>query len=175
MATFEEAMLEACASAPSNEIIYYTIEMHHPAFEVPIRLVQGNDDIKARLEKDAPRNAGEIVEFIGAPWDLTLPSIEEDQVPEIQLTFDNVSREINQNISAAVKQGEPVKIIFRPYLDSALEYGPQMNPPIEMEISSATANNYQIQISANVEDVFHAAFPLKRYTNDRFPTINYAS
>ncbi len=173
MATFEEAMLEACASAPSHEIIYYTIEIHHSAFVEPIRLVQGNDDIVARLEKDAPRDAGNMVTFIGAPWDLTLPAIEEDRVPELKLSFDNVSREITQNISEAVRQGEAVKIIFRPYLDSALSAGPQMNPPIEMEIMDATANNYQIQITANVEDIFHAAFPLTRYTNERFPTLNY--
>lgn len=175
MATFDEATQEAFASAPSNEIIYYTIEIDHPAFEVPIRLVQGNDDIIARLEKDAARDGGEMVEFIGAPWELTLPAMEEGTVPQIQLTFDNVSQEITENISIAVRQGEPVKVVFRPYLDSALDAGPKMNPPIEMEISSATADNYKIQISANVEDVFHAAYPLKRYTNDRFPTLSYVA
>lgn len=173
MATFEEAMQEAFASAPSNEIIYYTIEINHPAFEVPIRLVQGNDDITARLEKDADINPGEMVEFIGAPWELSLPKIEEGTIPEIQLTFDNVSREITSHISEAVKREDPVKVVFRPYLDSALDAGPQMKVPIEMELLDARADNYQIQLTANVEDVFHAAFPLTRYIHDRFPTLSY--
>lgn len=173
MATFSEAAQEAFASAPSHEIIYYTIEMLHPAFEVPIRLVQGNDTIIARLEKDADINPGEMVEFIGAPWELSLPKTEEGTIPEIQLTFDNVSREIAKHMSEAVQQEEPVKVVFRPYLDSALDAGPQMKIPIEMEILDATANNYQIQLTANVEDIFHAAFPLERYTNERFPTLIY--
>lgn len=83
VATFEETILEACASTSSNEIIYYTIEMHHPALEVPVWLVQGNNDIRARLEKDTLSHAGKIVEFIGAPWDMPWPSIEEDRGPKI--------------------------------------------------------------------------------------------
>lgn len=173
MATFEEAMQEAFASAPGHEIIYYTIEINHPAFEVPIRLAQGNDNIIAKLEDEANTNPGEMVEFIGAPWELSLPKIEEGTIPEIQLTFDNVSREITSHISEAVKREDPVKVIFRPYLDSALDAGPQMKVPIEMEVLDATANNYQIQLTANVEDVFHAAFPLTRYIHDRFPTLSY--
>ena len=39
MAGFSEAMQEAFASAPVNEIIYHTIELDHPAFTQPIRLV----------------------------------------------------------------------------------------------------------------------------------------
>ena len=173
MAGFSEAMREAFAAAPTGEIIYHTIELHHPAFTQPIRLVQGNDNITARLEADAPHNAGQMVEFIAAPWDLTLPKIEEDAMPELTLRFDNVSREITQYISQAVMQPDPVKVIIRPYLLSSLEDGPQMNPPIEMEMGEATADNYSISTTANLEDVFYCAFPAQRYTNERFPTFSY--
>ena len=175
MAGFSEAMQEAFASAPVNEIIYHTIELDHPAFTQPIRLVQGFDDITARLEADAPKNAAELVQFVAAPWDLTLPKIEEDTMPELSLRFDNVSREITQYISEAVMRPEPVKIIIRPYLSSLLEQGPQLNPPIEMEMGEATADNYSVSTTANLEDVFYSVFPTQRYTSERFPTFGYSA
>lgn len=173
MASFSEALEEAYASAPKGEIILNTVEILHPSFEVPIRLVRNNRNIIAKLEKDAYENPNEMVEFIGAPWDFIMPSIEEDRVPEFGITFDNVSKEITKAISEAVKLPTPVIMIFRPFLASALEYGSQLDPPIEMEIAKASADNFKIKITANMEDTFYAAFLTQRYTDERFPAVNY--
>lgn len=173
MASLTEALKENYASAPHGEISLDTIEIIHPAFDEPIRLTKGNVNIKAKLEDDAPVDGGKVVEFIAAPWEFVKPAIEEDRVPEITLSFDNVSREISEAISKAVKMPIPVKMIYRPYLMSALEYGPQMNPPIEMEIADSTADNYTIKIKANMEDTFFSPFGTQRYTNERFPAVSY--
>lgn len=175
MATFSEALKEAYASAPKGEIALDTVEILHPSFEFPIRLVRGNKNIFAKLEDDADQDGGKIVEFIAAPWDFIKPSIEEDKIPEFGFTFDNVSKEISQAISEAVVMPLPVKLIYRPYLLSALEYGPELNPPIEMELADAYADNYTIKITANMEDTFFAAFMTQRYVNERFPAVSYVS
>lgn len=175
MATYEQALKEAFASAPVSEIIYHCLEINHPSFTQPIRLVQGNDNVKARLESDAPYDAGVLVEFIGAPWDMVLPAIQEDQMPELQLTFGNVSREVTRYLSQASSGGEPLKVIYRVYTESTLDLHPQIDPPIEMEINSATADLYSVTTSANLEDVFSSAFPAERYTHERFPSLGYSS
>ena len=175
MATYEEALKEAFASAPICEIIYHCLEINHPDFTQPIRIVQGNDNVFARLEADAPIDSGEIVEFIGAPWDMKPPAVQEDRMPELELSFDNVSREITRYLSLASVGGQPLKVIYRIYTTSTLEIAPQIDPPIEMEINSATADVYMVTTKATLDDVFGSAFPVERYTHERFPSLNHSS
>ncbi|MBP6861341.1 MAG: DUF1833 family protein [Neisseriaceae bacterium] len=170
-----EALKEAYASAPVQGLIYNCIEINHDAFSVPIRLVQGMDDIKARLEAGAPRNAGQLVNFVGAPWDMVLPSVDDGRLPELQLTFDNISREITEHLALASTSGKPISVILRVYTESTLGIGPQIDPPIEMELGNATANNYTVTVAASLEDVFNSTFPLERYTHERFPSLSHGA
>ena len=73
--TLSQAIKEAYASAPANVIIYHTMELWHPAFTDPIRVVRDYDDLTATLESTAPRNAGESVTFIAFNFDFTKPEV----------------------------------------------------------------------------------------------------
>ncbi|MGN2393239.1 DUF1833 family protein, partial [Pelomicrobium sp. G1] len=52
------AIREAYASAPANEIVYHTLELRHPSFTQPLRVVRDWDTLTARLEESAPVDAG---------------------------------------------------------------------------------------------------------------------
>ena len=92
-----EAIQEAYANAPSDAIILHTLELRHPDFRddagnaTAIRVVRDQVDLTARLEADAPLNAGQMVTFIAMGFDLDLPPVDTAPVPEIVVTLDNVS------------------------------------------------------------------------------------
>ena len=48
--TLSLAIKEAYASAPSNLVIHHTLEIWHPNFTTPIRVVRDNVDLSAKLE-----------------------------------------------------------------------------------------------------------------------------
>ena len=87
-AALSEAIKEAYASAPSEQIILHTLELRHPAFvndagePVAIRVVRDTSDLWARLESQAPLQAGEHVQFVAMGFELDLPPVDTMPVPE---------------------------------------------------------------------------------------------
>ena len=59
--TLSQALKEAYAAAPTSQIVYHTLEIYHPAFTQPIRVVRDFVDLAATLEATAPRNASQTV------------------------------------------------------------------------------------------------------------------
>ena len=61
--TLSAAIKEAYAVAPSDVVIYHTLEIRHSSFATPIRVVRDNATLSATLEAgDAPDNARRRVE-----------------------------------------------------------------------------------------------------------------
>jgi hypothetical protein len=69
MATITEALAEVYASNPQGEVVLTTLELRHSSFideagnPAPIRVVADYSDLVAKLERDAPLNAGQNVTF----------------------------------------------------------------------------------------------------------------
>ena len=49
--TLSDALEEAYASAPSSEAVLHTLEIRHPDFTQPIRVVRDHQDFEAYLER----------------------------------------------------------------------------------------------------------------------------
>ena len=109
--SLKDAIKEAYASAPSGEIILFTIEMNHPSFTQPLRVVRDNVKLEAYLEDSAPKNPGEKVTFLPYAFDLALPEMDEYGKPEITITIDNVGRDIMNYIEAAVRTRYKIDVI----------------------------------------------------------------
>ena len=62
MTDLTTALKEAYASAPTNVIIYHTLELYHPSFTQAIRVVRDFDPLQATLESTAPRDASHSVQ-----------------------------------------------------------------------------------------------------------------
>lgn len=176
---YQQALKEAYAANPADDVVLDTIEIRHPAFvddngnATAIRIVRGYDDIVATLESDAPLNAGQAVTFIGAAFNFVLPGFEEGQIPQLQITLDNVSREVTEHLEQAIGQLAPIEVTYRPYLHSDLS-GPQMDPPIHMLLTSVTVDVFQVTGTATLNDVHNWGFPATvggYYTTSRFPGL----
>lgn len=168
----DEALKEAYANADTTEVVISTLELRHPAFTEPIRVVNDFVDIQALLETTAPENAGEVVTFRAFSFELTLPELTDEGIPELNIKLDNVSREITQHIELAIGVPEKLEVIYRAYLASDLTTaGPHNNPPLHLTITSIEATALSVDVTASLVDFVNKKFPTEEYDGNRFPGL----
>ena len=174
---YSEAIAEALASAPADVITIDTLEFYHPAFlddvgqPTAIRLARGYEDWSLRLEAGAILGGGTYVTFLGCEFDITLPEFTEDgNTPSLQIGVGNVSRIITRNLEQAKQSLIPIRVTYRPYISTDLT-GPQMDPPIVMEMSEIDVDVFQATGTATLEDIHNFPFPYEKYTTTRFPGL----
>jgi hypothetical protein len=170
-ATLSDAIKEAYASAPSDTIIYHTLEIWHPNFSVPIRVVRDRVDLTAKLEAGAPRNAGTMQTFVGFAFDIVPPDVTASAAPQCTIEMDNVSREILAQIEASLSSHEPITVIYRAFLSSHLNDGPENDPPMTLTVLSISATVFRIRATCGFGDLANRRFPSKDYTASVFPGL----
>lgn len=174
--TLDDAIREAYASAPADEVILNTLELRHPTFldeegqPMAVRVVCDQKDLVARLEDSAPMNAGEAVTFIAVAFQMTLPPIETVAVPELDLAVDNVSTELMKYLDAAVQDPNPIACTYRPYL-AGDPLTPRMDPPPTFELRDVKANVMRVTGRCRVGIDLQRAFPMPLYTTGAFPGL----
>ena len=89
--TFKKELL----ATSSGEPILVALEIYHKDLETPIRVVNDSQNLKVIIKDDDTGNPVEI-EFIACPFEISLPSDVDQQVPIATLTVDNIGRELIQ-------------------------------------------------------------------------------
>lgn len=164
--TLSAALKEAYAS--STGILYHTIELRHPNFTSPIRVVRDYQDLTARLEATAPENAGQDVLFVAFSFDFSKPEVSPNGVPQLTITIDNVSRDIVANIELATGSTGLIQVIYREFSSVDLSH-PQNDPPITMDIMSVTATVFQVKAVAGFPNLMRRKFPTMQYSAEHWP------
>ena len=162
--TLSEALREAYASAPSDVVIYHTLELFHPAFSEPVYVVRDYEDLNATLE------TGAAVTFLRFAFDLVKPEVSAVGVPQCQVQMDNVSRDIVANIQLAMGSTDVITMTYREYLSADL-LSPQNVPPMVMTLSNIKADAFKVTATASFGDLQNKRFPNEEYTAERFPGL----
>lgn len=165
-----DAIKEAYASAPSDVVIYHTLELRHTAFTSPIRVVRDLVDLTATLESTAPVDASTSVTFTAFAFDFRKPEIGSDGVPQLTIEIDNVSREILANIELAVTTNDVIEATYREFISSDLTV-PQNDPPMHMKIITVHADIFKVSAVAGFGDFSNRLWPRELYDADRFPGL----
>ena len=165
--TLSPALKEAYASAPSNIIVYHTLELYHPAFSTPIRVVRDYTDLTATLEATALRDPSTAVSFTRFAFDFTKPEVSATGIPQITITMDNVDRAIVANIEAAMGTSDMVTVIYREYLSTDLTC-PANNPPLEMTLITVSADMFKVTATAGFPNLMNKRFPTSEYSSTVF-------
>ena len=168
--TLTAALQEAYAAAPDNVVLLHTLEIRHPSFAAPIRVVRDHEDLVAKLEATAPLNPNQNVTFTRFVFDFELPEVGDRPNPEIVIKIDNVDRSIVQNIELAMSNPQVIEITYRPYLSTDLT-APQMNPPLTMQVKSIEADVFSVTARCGFQDFANKKFPADEYTIKRFPGL----
>lgn len=169
--TLSAALAEAYASAPVDQVIYHTLEIWHPAFSVPIRVVRDTVALEARIEAGAARDAGAIVTFVAYAFDIVPPDQTSTGVPQCVIEIDNISREILAQIDLAVTEPDPIIVIYRSYLSDMALIDPENIPPMELTLITISATPLRIRATAGFPDLVNRRFPMLDYELERFPGL----
>ncbi len=168
---WSRAIKEAYAAAPSDTIILHTLELHHPAFSTPLRVVRDHQDLTATLEADAPVDGGQAVLFVAFPFDFRLPPRKRDGGPqELEIVIDSVDRQIIAALEDAVTQPHPIIAYYRPYLSTDLSQ-PHMIPPLRVQLRDVRVDVMRVTARARPDDYAQMPFPGELYTPERFPGL----
>lgn len=178
-APYTDALEEAYASAPADEVVLDTIELHaigpdgsHIFQPEPIRIVLDDADCVATLEQTAPRHAGQAVTFRGFRFDVTLQPSQATGVPEMELGVDNVSDEIEDALAQAVEAHAKILVIYRAYLASNPN-APQNTPIILTGINPvADDSTRRVTMRCSAADWLNKQVPSQVYTRARFPGLS---
>jgi hypothetical protein len=168
--TLSEAIQEAYASAPADEVIYHTIELLHDGFESPVRLVRGWQDVNCTLEATAPANPLTEVTFVGMPFDFVKPEVTANGVPSITIEIDAVTRDLLGALDGVVASGTPLEVIYREFLESDTS-APQNDPPMKLTIIDISATPLRISATATFADLPNRRFPNVLYDSETFPGL----
>lgn len=168
--TLSQAIREAYATAPGAEVVYHTMELRHPSFTQPLRVVRDWNPLTARLEASAPIDPLTYVEFQPYAFDFTLPEVSSAGLPEIVITIDNVSSEIVAYLDAAANSADLIQITYRPFLASDLS-APAMDPPLTLVMREASVDVFRITARASYIDLGNLSFPNQFYSSERFPGL----
>lgn len=175
--SLSDALAEAAALAPTEEIIRHTLEIRHPDFvddngdPDSVWMVADSEELIAPLEDDAPIKGGETVTWSPVGFTFALAAIEPGTTPEIEITIDGVNRTLIRYLDLAMESGQPITLAYRPYLDSAIEDGPQMDPVLTFEAASIKVSLTSVVVTARTRIDLRGAFPIRQYTLAEFPGL----
>lgn len=165
MASWTAAMKEAYASAPKGVVIYETLQIHHDNVSEDYYLINQRESVELPLaEGETP------VIFKASGFGFTLPPTGENGTQDLQISIDNVDREITEFIKQVVGSNSPVQVTYRPYLSNDLTR-PQLDPPLQLNLRDIKITNLNVSGRASYADILNMPFPNEYYTRTRFPSL----
>lgn len=162
--SLQDAIKEAYAIAPSNKVILDTLEIRQTGVQAPIYIVRSKRKIIA-LDEDAVSRT-----FLPVGFQFALPPENEEGFRSLNISIDNIGRQVSDFVNAAISQRVPVEVIYRPYLSDDLTR-PQMIPPLVLFLRDIQITTEQVTGKATFMDIVNRKFPTELYTRARFPSL----
>lgn len=171
-ATISAALRRAYASAPTDEVVYHTLEINHASFSEPIRVVQGFEEIEGTLEADAPRDPSTAVDFSALYFDFDLPPVRAEEVPFMEVRIRDASKLVVTPLEDAQENPSPIEMIYRPFISSDLSQ-PQMTPPLILNFEKISVSTSESLVAghATFNDFRNRGFPFVSYAPQLFPGL----
>lgn len=187
--TIDDVLAEAYASASPDKVLIDTISIYYDGLvnddgdPDELYLFKGDnaDEITsegvpikmARIEAGAARNADTLVTFLGIPFSITLPPVNDAAVASAILTIDSVKREMHDALEAAAKGGKAIEVTYRTYVLGNESDGPQSLPPRKFLFTNAVAGNQSVDGRLAFIAIGNRPYPFDSYRPDTFRTLQY--
>lgn len=175
--SYTDALAEAIAMAPAEEVIIDTLEIRHETFvdddgnPDSIWLTTNAEDVLAAIEPGAPLKGGQLVRFLSFPFKFKLGRIEPGTGAELTIEIDGVDRRIIEALDRAIVEPTKIVMVYRVFLSSDLEDGPQRLPPDAYVLSECETNVTKVVGRARVELDMTGPFPRYLYTANEYPGL----
>lgn len=173
MVDFLTARLRQRYSVAEGDGPWATVELYHPTFEDgAVRFVAGRDygdPLMATLEADAPRDAGQEVEFTPMAFEMIPPGMDASGPTPARVRIDNVSGEILRIMRETITTNEPVEVICREFdPDDLSEPGGIVR---NLFLKSVTITGTTASAEIGGREVQMQATSRELYDRGRFPAL----
>lgn len=162
--SLQDAIKEAYALAPAQQVILDTLEIRQTGVQDPVYIVRSRKGIVA-LDED-----GNSRTFLPVGFQFALPPENEEGFRSLNISIDNIGRQVSDFIETAKSERVPVEVIYRPYLSDDLSQ-PQMIPPLVLYLKDIQVTTSQVTGRATFMDLVNKKFPTELYTRARFPSL----
>ncbi len=160
-----QALKEIYASAPATQRFIETLAFTHSLFSQPYYVTADNVSWDFLLE------TGQLVTFLPMPFRIVLPSLDGQGQQDMALTIANIGRALIDPLEAAIaKPSEPIRCVYRVYLDTP-STSPQNTPPLSLIITSIQVTAEAVSATATRTDVLNRAFPYTFFKFSDFPGL----
>lgn len=162
------ALQEAYAAVDVKGDILDTLEFDHPTLPEPLRFVRGTRvrDLYETVALPVPGNPAAL--FIVVDFSFTRPSQEEGGTTKAKLRVDNVSRQLQEALRAAINADQPFSVVYRAY--STLDPN---NPEIYDGLRMGNVSVSPLSATGDLfyEEIEMKAFPGQTYNLAEFPAL----
>lgn len=159
------ALKEIYASAPATQRFIETLAFSHSLFASTYYVTNDNQSWQFLLE------TGQLVTFSAMPFRIVLPATDGQGQQDMALTIANIGRDLVDPLEAAIaKPSEPIRCIYRVYLDQASSL-PQNSPPLSLVMTGVQVTRDAVSATATRMDVLNRAFPYTFYRYSDFPGL----
>ena len=155
------------ASAPTDDIPWFTLELSSDAWLAPVRFVQSKEPGVESFGIEG----GVSADFICAPINVSPPARTIRGNQDLQFQIDNVSGEALTLIDQAIESGEKIYATLRTYIESNRS-APSDNP-VKLTGVSTRINITSVSMSASFHDLVNKSWPALRFTPEFAPGLIY--
>jgi len=163
--SLSEALVEAYANAPADEIVIETLEIDHPTFDAPIRIATGiEEDIDLPLAENGQEVTHKALQVIVIP-----PGVTEDGPTPMRVRIDNISLFLLPHLRDALQGTAPLSVVYRAYTTSDLSKPGEVIGGLQLR--SVTMTAAWVEGTVGFREIERQAFPLRTYDEEFYPTL----
>lgn len=172
-----KAVYESYASAVQDTILLYTLEINHKSFSEPARVCRWSaaspepEKFLCKLENNAPYNPGEVVEFIGLPFEVVFPDKTDNNAGEFQFKVNGIGFELDADLEEAALSGGKITAILRIFVKGHELDGPEeVWHNIDIKSPSIDASTGDVTANGSFFDWINRTFGYN-YTPGKYPAL----
>lgn len=158
-----DVIKEAYARA-RPDTVYETIELDHPSFAEPLRIITGWDEGMI-----LPIGGGQFGTFQACQVGVTLPGVDKDGPTPAKITIDNVSDKIRPYLQDAILSSLPITLTYRAYASSDMTQPGDVIGDLELWDVDLTATSAEGTLK--YKELELQAFPLATYDTTYYPAL----
>lgn len=141
--TLSSGAVRALTAHETEEVFLTLLTIRHIDLDSPIRIVANNQDIVSRGDS-----------YLALGFEITLPQDDGETIPQVQLSIDNVDREITETIRSLTSSPSITLEVIMASSPDAVEL-----VIYDMMLDSVTYDDTTITGSLVVEDILNQSFP----------------
>jgi hypothetical protein len=171
--TLSVAQQEAYARAKTSVLNVYAIELRHPTFVEPLRVVSLKEDLTVTLESNAPVDASAEVVFSALAMRLREPDINSEADTTFNVQIDGVPGAVQPYLAAANKTIYPIEATTRIYLYDLATASTIGGAAVVMhlQVRSVQVSKTSVSLTMGFTNPANRSFPSQLYTPETNPGL----